>query len=63
MRYNEKLQKRLIETGSRLCVGLDPRPDTGGIEAVPEFLKRVVGETKLINLLSGEDFHPAYRAY
>ncbi len=45
MRYNEKLQKRLIETGSRLCVGLDPRPDTGGIEAVPEFLKRVIGET------------------
>lgn len=47
MRYSEKLQKRLVETGSRLCVGLDPRPDyaAGGIEDVPEFLKRVVGET------------------
>jgi len=45
MRYNEKLQKRIVETGSRLCVGLDPRPDVGGIEAVPDFLKRVVEET------------------
>ncbi len=47
MRYSEKLHKRLLETGSRLCVGLDPRPDleAGGIEAVPEFLKRVVNET------------------
>ncbi len=47
MRYSDKLQKRLVETGSRLCVGLDPRPDqtAGGIEAVPEFLKRVVNET------------------
>lgn len=34
-------------TGSGLCVGLDPRPDIteGGIEAMPEFLRRVVGET------------------
>ena len=46
MRYGEKLGKRLIETGSRLCVGLDPRPDmSGGVETVPELLKRVVGET------------------
>lgn len=47
MRYGEKLQQRIIATGSRLCVGLDPRPDEhdGGIEAVPEFLERVVGET------------------
>ncbi len=47
MRYGEKLQKRIEETRSRLCVGLDPRPDfhSGGIEDVPEFLKRVVGET------------------
>ena len=34
-------------TGSGLCVGLDPRPDIteGGIDAVPEFLRRIVGET------------------
>lgn len=45
MRYNERLKKRIEQTGSRLCVGLDPRPDAGGIEAIPELLKRVVGET------------------
>ncbi len=47
MRYGEKLQERMRVTGSRLCVGLDPRPDValGGVEAVPEFLDRVVGET------------------
>lgn len=47
MRYGEKLQQRIKATGSRLCVGLDPRPDLdgGGIEEVPEFLDRVVGET------------------
>lgn len=48
MRYGEKLQQRLVTTGSRLCVGLDPRPTSSGvagIEAVPEFLERVVGET------------------
>lgn len=46
MRYNEKLAQRIKTTGSRLCVGLDPRPDaSGGIEAIPELLKRVVGET------------------
>ena len=32
--------------GTRLCVGIDPRPElSGGIEQVPEFLRRVVGET------------------
>ncbi|MEO1856652.1 MAG: orotidine-5'-phosphate decarboxylase [Rubritalea sp.] len=46
MRYAEKLAKRITTTGSRLCVGLDPRPDdSGGIQAIPEVLKRVVGET------------------
>ncbi|MFD2158153.1 orotidine-5'-phosphate decarboxylase [Rubritalea tangerina] len=46
MRYADKLSQRLTTTGSRLCVGLDPRPDdSGGIEAIPELLKRVVGET------------------
>jgi orotidine-5'-phosphate decarboxylase len=45
MRYSERLKARIESTGSRLCVGLDPRPGEGGIEAVPDFLKRVVGET------------------
>jgi len=47
MTYAERLQKRIEETGSALCVGLDPRPDMtpGGIDAMPEFLRRLVGET------------------
>lgn len=45
MRYSERLQARIETTGSRLCVGLDPRPGADGIEAVPDFLKRVIDET------------------
>ena len=45
MRYAERLQNRINETGSRLCVGIDPRPGDDGIEAVPDFLKRLVDET------------------
>lgn len=45
MRYAERLQKRIDATGSRLCVGIDPRPGDGGIEAVPDFLRRLVDET------------------
>lgn len=46
MRYEQKLHSRIQATGSRLCVGLDPRPQlTGGIETVPDFLKQVVDET------------------
>ena len=45
MRYSERLQARIETTGSRLCVGLDPRPGADGVEAVPDFLKRVVDET------------------
>ena len=47
MRYAQRLKERLETTGSALCVGLDPRPDLteGGIDGVPEFLRRVVGET------------------
>jgi len=44
MRYTDKLAARIAETGSRLCVGLDPR-----FELIPgdpaEFLRRVVEET------------------
>ena len=45
MRYAERLQKRIDETGSRLCVGIDPRPGDEGIEAVPDFLKRLIDGT------------------
>lgn len=46
MRYSERLRQRIESTGSRLCVGLDPRPGDGGIGAVPDFLRRVVEETR-----------------
>ncbi|MBB5353795.1 orotidine-5'-phosphate decarboxylase [Haloferula luteola] len=45
MRYTERLQQRIERTGSRLCVGMDPRPGGDGVEAVPDFLKRLVDET------------------
>ena len=46
VKYGEKLAKRIESVGSRLCVGLDPRPElSGGVETVPEFLRCVVGET------------------
>lgn len=47
MSYAERLKKRMEVTGSGLCVGLDPRPELtdGGVDAMPEFLRRVVGET------------------
>jgi orotidine-5'-phosphate decarboxylase len=44
MRYTEKLAARIRATGSRLCVGLDPRFDL--IAGDPaDFLQRVVEET------------------
>jgi hypothetical protein len=30
MRFSERLQLRILKTGSRLCIGLDPRPGDGG---------------------------------
>lgn len=45
MRYADRLQQRIEKTGSRLCVGLDPRPGDGGAAAAREFLKQVVEET------------------
>jgi orotidine-5'-phosphate decarboxylase len=45
MRYSERLQQRIGKTGSRLCVGLDPRPGEGGPAAAREYLTRVIGET------------------
>jgi orotidine-5'-phosphate decarboxylase len=45
MRFTEKLQQRVTATGSRLCVGLDPRPGDGGADAAKTFLSRVIEET------------------
>ncbi|MGC6566562.1 MAG: orotidine-5'-phosphate decarboxylase [Akkermansiaceae bacterium] len=47
MTYAERLSARLKTTGSALCVGLDPRPEftEGGVDGIPEFLRKVVGET------------------
>jgi orotidine-5'-phosphate decarboxylase len=44
MRYSERLQARIEDAGSRLCVGLDPRPEKIDGD-VADFLRRVVGET------------------
>ena len=45
MRYAERLQSRIEKTGSRLCVGLDPRPGDGGASAARDFLTQVIEET------------------
>lgn len=45
MSYAERLQKRIVKTGSRLCVGLDPRPGDGGAGFARNFLKQVIEET------------------
>lgn len=44
MTYEERLNERIQKTGSRLCVGLDPRPDLIRGD-VAEFLRRAVAET------------------
>ncbi len=45
MRYTERLQQRIEKTGSRLCVGLDPRPGDGGASFARNFLQQVIEET------------------
>ena len=46
MTYTQRLQQRIQSIGSRLCVGIDPRPElSGGIDAIPGFLDRLVAET------------------
>lgn len=47
MSYSERLHQRIKKTGSRLCVGLDPRPGDGGAEFARNFLKQVIEETAL----------------
>jgi orotidine-5'-phosphate decarboxylase len=45
MRYAQRLQQRIDKTGSRLCVGLDPRPGDGGAAAARDLLRQVIDET------------------
>jgi orotidine-5'-phosphate decarboxylase len=45
MRFTEKLQQRIKSSGSRLCVGLDPRPGEHGAGYAKDFLTRVIEET------------------
>ncbi len=45
MRFTEKLQQRVATTGSRLCVGLDPRPGVGGAVQAKDFLLQVIEQT------------------
>lgn len=47
MRYSEKLQARIKKTGSRLCVGLDPRPGQSGISETRDFLRQVIDQTAI----------------
>jgi orotidine-5'-phosphate decarboxylase len=47
MRYADRLQQRIEKTGSRLCVGLDPRPGDGGAAFARNFLKQVIEETAI----------------
>jgi len=46
MTYSERLQARIEATGSRLCVGIDPRPDRHESEAAIEtFCRGVIEES------------------
>ena len=47
MRNAERLQQRIQQTGSRLCIGLDPRPGDGGASFARDFLKQVIEETSV----------------
>ncbi|MCB1089948.1 MAG: orotidine-5'-phosphate decarboxylase [Verrucomicrobiae bacterium] len=47
MTYRENLLQRIVSSGSRLCVGIDPRPDAhpGGLPEIRDFVFRLVNET------------------
>ena len=45
MNYHDRLLQRQSLTGSRLCVGLDPRPQTENRHAIEDELKRIVEAT------------------
>jgi orotidine-5'-phosphate decarboxylase len=44
MRFARRLSARIEATGSRLCVGLDPRPGSGGVGEAERLLERVIDE-------------------
>lgn len=46
-RFSEQLAARIDASGSRLCVGLDPRPEKHGdtVQGVEDFLRQVIEET------------------
>ncbi len=44
MRYIEKLTRRISQTGSNLCIGLDPRPDLIS-GSVRDYLLRIIADT------------------
>lgn len=46
MRYFEKLQSRISETQSRLCIGLDPRLElSNGVDSISDQFKQIIDET------------------
>ncbi len=45
MNYATRLQSRIEITGSRLCIGLDPRPGEGGVQTARNLLTQVIAET------------------
>lgn len=47
MSYAALLQRRIDASGSRLCVGIDPRPEAhpGGVREIGDFVSRVIDET------------------
>lgn len=47
MTYRDRLQQRIAASGSRLCVGIDPRPEAhpGGLAEIRDFVTRVIDET------------------
>lgn len=45
MNFSEKLGAAIARTGSALCVGLDPRPQSGNVNELGAWLRRVVEET------------------
>lgn len=46
MTYAQRIQQRIEKTGSRLCVGLDPRPsEHGSVAAIGDFCKEVISQT------------------
>jgi orotidine-5'-phosphate decarboxylase len=47
MSYQERLLERIRITGSKLCVGLDPRPNNQTSKQLQDFLKRVIDETAI----------------